>query len=261
MTPVEGGLFQGDALHEHFFVKLNSTYTSIVADTLVKIHRGSFEKLTMYDLIYTIEQRHGDSSALACLLEPLESLLFPQLVTQMDLAHVELMPSIPKQVVSENDSLEGDLDKLVNRFLQLYASEYTLLVNGFLTGVVNGPARRRLNHCVEDWQHNLTKNAGSAPGSCAPWPKNDDGDTPDYFDFRTWDMLPRFNRLLNKPATLQAMDSYVDCAEGYAESKLLPMLGSTDRSVLLGGGMTLIVRSFRIDNFGSIDECSTHWIR
>jgi hypothetical protein len=100
-------------------------------------------------------------------------------------------------------TLEKDMDVMLNNVLELFLTEYHLIVSESVTGLVAGPARTAVNSLIGQWiEKHSSQNAacGSTPGEDA---------SPDFVNFNHLKILRQLNGFLDM--SLDSMNQYLSC--------------------------------------------------
>jgi hypothetical protein len=199
VSSIEGGMFQGDTLNESFQIYLNTSSASVAASFAADLNRVLFQGIHMQDIIVAI-QGYKNASHLSCLLAPIQLLIFEKLSVDANVKSVVFAPS------GSTGTLEKDMDAMLNNLLELFLTEYDLLVTESLTGLVAGPARRAANSLIGQW----IKKKSSQDAACTSVPGEDA--TPDFVDFNHLSILRQLNRFLD--SSLNSINHYISCVAG-----------------------------------------------
>ena len=246
VTPIPGGMFQGDTLKESFQVHLNASALDALGNLSLEMDRSSFQNVTVSSIIDVVQGllSHNASDQLSCLLEPIQDLQVTDFSARM---HLNGAAFVPLSRTKMKDStvvgkLEQDLDALLNNFLQLFLKEYQPLVTNSIYGLSRGPAKNALNVFLTN---------ATQPKVPCPGPSTDHAH-PHLVNFTKVEPLERLNSFLEMPQTLQQMNQYLDCTSGFlshALKKLLSALLSTEFA-----GLAVRVSDVQIKNVGNIRQ-------
>ena len=198
VSSIEGGMFQGDPLKESFQISFNTLNSNVGARLALAYDTHRFGNIHMQDVIVAIEN-YKNASKWACLLAPLDSLILEEAFADMIVNAIVFTPT------GSTGRLEKDMDAMLNNFLQLFLTEYKVLVSESLTGLVGEPIREALNTLVKRW---IEQQAKDPICSSIPEPNAE----PDYIDFHRWGILRQLNEFLNR--SLDAANDYLSCVAG-----------------------------------------------
>jgi hypothetical protein len=198
VSSIEGGMFQGDLLSESFHISVNTSNANVGARFAANLNRQLFEAIHMQDIIVAI-QDYKNTSHLSCLLAPIQSLIFEQLAFDVNVKTVAFTPS------GSTGTLEKDMDVMLNNLLELFLTEYDLLVTESLTGLLKGPARAAVNSLIEQW---IEKQQSSQDAACSSSIPGEDA-APDYVNFNHFGILQQLNRFLDR--SLDSINQYLSC--------------------------------------------------
>ena len=207
VTSIVGGMFQGDPLNESFLISVNTSSANIGASVAVDLNRELFADIHMEDFIIAI-QNYKNTSHLSCLLAPIQSLIFDELSVDADVKTVLFTPS------GSTGTLEKDMDVMLNNLLELFLTEYDVLITESLIGLVRGPVRAATNSFIGRW---IEKKSFQDAG-CSSIPGEDA--VPDFLDFSHLSILHQLNRFFN--GSLNSMNQYISCVADAFNSNLRP---------------------------------------
>jgi hypothetical protein len=207
VTSIEGGMFQGDPLNESFHIYLNTSNANVGASVAADLNRELFAGIHMEDFIIAI---HDDKniSHLSCLLAPIQSLIFEELSVHVNVETVLFTPS------GSTGTLERDMDIMLNNALELFLTEYDVLVTESLTGLVKGPARAATNSFIERW----IEKKSFKDAACSSIPGEDAA--PDFVNFNHLGILHQLNRFINR--SLNSFNQYISCVADAFNRNLRP---------------------------------------
>jgi hypothetical protein len=231
VSPMEGGMFQGDPLNESFHIFMHTSNVTAAATLATDLTLTLLDQIQLGHIISAID---GDRPVLGCLVNPLQSIQAESLSAQLHFQSVSFVPDGPS-----GRSLEDDMDAMINNFLQLFVGEYSQFVTAALNGFVRGPGRKALNRLgVESIR---TLRSQFPPSTCAPVVTSN---ATDFVDFTKYGVFNKMNEFLNRPTVLTSANAYVNCL---AET-IVTQVGSFTTF----GAVT--VKELILDNVGSFES-------
>jgi hypothetical protein len=203
VTSIDGGLIQGDALQEAFVITLDSTRAQVGGFVSVDYNKRMLGNIHMHDIIEAI-QNYKNKSQWSCLLAPLQSLNVSDMHLDASLSQIVVTPT------GSTGTLEKDMDAMLNTFLQLFLTEYHVLMHEALIGLVQGPTQSVINVFIQNW----IKEQSTVPQGCRAIPSDD---IPDFVRFNELSVLHQWNRFLNQ--SLESVNEYLGCvADAFNQS-------------------------------------------
>ena len=207
VTSIDGGLIQGDALQEAFVISLDSTRGQVGGFVSVNYNKRMLGNVHMHDIIEAI-QNYKNKSQWSCLLAPLQSLNVSDLHLDASLSQIVVTPT------GSTGTLEKDMDAMLNTFLQLFLTEYHVLMHEALIGLVQGPTQSVINVFIQNW----IKEQSTVPQGCRAIPS---GDIPDFVRFNELSVLRQWNRFLNQ--SLESVNEYLGCVADAFNQSMRPV--------------------------------------
>lgn len=212
LSAVPDGVFKGDDLEEDFVVDLNATKM----DTILRFYltgdkRSLHDKVTVgtvWDVLDGVISRNSTLPQLPCLLESIDSFSLSDLSAFWRLASLSFVPDFNGKVGT--DSLEADLDRLLNLALQVVWSEFPVMATQSIKGLAQGPVLESLNEFFE--RITTTNNTCIAP--------NHQNYYPHPIDFSNVGWLRQMNDFFRRPSTRRHVDAYLQCGADYLSEAL-----------------------------------------
>lgn len=209
VKPANGGAFRGDALHETFELKFNTSEVNIDVESAVEFDREMFGKLSVGSFMfgsYTVFD--NNRNILNCVLEALTSIVFTDMKARMNIDGMHLSPYVPSSEQIDTESLEDNIDELFNNVLQLLLLEYSVTVTESLAGIIQAPVRSLLNTAMA----NYIGDTKMYPLHCVnveiPEAKVAN---PLRFDDNRAMLL--FDEAVNQESAITAVNSFIECVE------------------------------------------------
>lgn len=209
VKPANGGVFRGDALHETFELKFNTSEVNIDVESAVEFDREMFGKLSVGSFMfgsYTVFD--NNRNILNCVLEALTSIVFTDMKARMNIDGMHLSPYVPSSEQIDTESLEDNIDELFNNVLQLLLLEYSVTVTESLAGIIQAPVRSLLNTAMA----NYIGDTKMYPLHCVnveiPEAKVAN---PLRFDDNRAMLL--FDEAVNQESAITAVNSFIECVE------------------------------------------------
>eukprot|EP00970_Alexandrium_tamarense_P008366 scaffold1593_cov193-Alexandrium_tamarense.AAC.67 len=209
VKPANGGAFRGDALHETFELKFNTSEVNIDVESAVEFDREMFGKLSVGSFMfgsYTVFD--NNRNILNCVLEALTSIVFTDMKARMNIDGMHLSPYVPSSEQIDTESLEDNIDELFNNVLQLLLLEYSVTVTESLAGIIQAPVRSLLNTAMA----NYIGDTKMYPLHCVnieiPEAKVAN---PLRFDDNRAMLL--FDEVVNQESAITEVNSFIECVE------------------------------------------------
>ncbi len=215
VKPVEGGVFKGDALHETFELKLNTSALSFSSQSSLAFDREMFNKLTIGSFKYgSYTEYEGNRNPLNCIFETLSSASVTAMKARVNLNAIDVVPVISAEAKSAF-ILEGCIDRLINNVLKLILLEYPATATETVDGLVKGPVQDALNGVLK----NLITSTKKYPLHCVNVEIPKRRSRPFYFDSSK--AIIMFDKIVNQPGALTAVNSFLGCIGTFVDSKNL----------------------------------------
>jgi len=234
VSPIDGGMFQGDPLEEsfHVYVDVSNVTSGVTLNTDIDL--SLFEQIQVGHVISAVK---GNNQILGCLVNPLLAIQVHSLSAILRLQGVAFDPDGPSSL-----SLEDDMDAILNNMLQLFLGEYPDFVSEAFDGYVRGPGREALNRLSIKWIEILRKNFPLA--TCE---HVEISNATDYFDFSKYGIFSKMNEFLNRSKVLASANTYLNClAENFVLQVGSPRTKFAD--------FTWILRNLSFGSVGSIQS-------
>jgi hypothetical protein len=241
--------FHSDPLEESFQLILNLTKIQAIASTLLEVQQ--WDQLDMFQVVEAIQDialGNNRTENIACLVHSIRTLRIPDFL-------VDVLVSSVSIINHQQDSLEDDLDDLVNTVLKLTLTEYPVLVTSVIQGLVNGPAKQALNdfleRLLEQWGGNEV---------CRPLTPSSH---PHWVNFTNVKFLETVNHFLNHKHAMETMNEYLDCfSRVLVHHQTLSSSSSSsseEKMSLLSGNnpdeeLSLHIRKLELSHFDSLEE-------
>ena len=229
--------------------------TNVTAGVLLDVLLGLWDRET-----------HGvPQDSLQCLLESFLGFQAPVLSLNTTLTSMKILPTAQAKdramahLMSE--SLEQDLDDLLNNALQLILGEYPLYITSALAGLVDGPLRTMM----EKFLQRITHHEPSPNVSC---PVPNEVVHPHWLNFTQVEPLLNLEEFLKHTKTIRRINTYIQCIADYVAEivtgvDFLAFLGSEESVSLLEDRgnfepenetdvLRILVPEFSFRNFGQI---------
>jgi hypothetical protein len=207
VSTVPGGVFQGDDLVEDFSIDLNATSL----DTTLRVRLDARKSVvnakvtvgTVWNVLEGVMSRNMSEADLPCLLESVEAFQVDDLSALWKIDGASFLPELDGFRLA--DSLEEDLDLLLNNALRVVWTEFPVMVTQSIKGLAGGP--------VQDGLNTFLKRIIATNESCA------DPGHPDFYphliDFNNVGWLRGMNDFFARMSTHQHIDSYLQCGADY----------------------------------------------
>lgn len=243
--------FRTDPLEESFQLLLNLTNIQAIASTILQVQE--WDQLDMFQVVEAIQDialGKNRTQNIACLVHSIRTLNIPDFLVDV------LVSSI--SITNQQDSLEDDLDGLVNTVLELTLTEYPVLVTSVIQGFINGPAKQALNDYLEQF---LEQWGGSE--ACRPLTPSSH---PHWVNFTKIKFLETVNHFLNHEHAMETMNQYLDCfsrvlvhhqtttTSSSSSEEELSLLLSSKNSNNTNEEISLHLRKLELSHFDSLDE-------
>lgn len=207
VSTVPGGAFQGDDLVEDFSIDLNSTSL----DTTLRVHLDAIKSVmkakvtvgTVWDVLEGVLSRNMSEAQLPCLLESIEGFRVDDLSALWKIQGASFQPEFEVNTLA--DSLEEDLDLLLNNVLRAALAEFPAMVTQSIKGLARGPVQDGLNAFLE--RIIVTNETCVDPGHQDYYPH--------LIDFNNVGWLRRMNDFFARVSTRLHIDSYLQCGADY----------------------------------------------
>jgi len=256
----EGGFLQG-SLKEQFLLVLDTSNESIIgANVNVQFLRNIFQTITMQDVVLL----HNRDWWYCLLRAGLISVTLRDIMTLLHLQSVQIhhlngrhIPSVLTTTVEDGQSLERDIDQLVNNCLTLVFTEYSTLVTETIRGVGQKPLRKLLNKLLEEWiqkeEQKRTKmcynnDYESSVVTSLSLDKAFVGDDHHFYSFNESSVVKTINEFVSN--SVMDVNDFISCASSFIQNKangFFPFRWQFPQ------GAEVLLREFRIDNIGRFD--------
>ena len=255
VNSIPGGIFQGDKLLESFHFAFNSSSMNIQGDTQFWINNTRFQKVTANHVIEAIK---GDKLDLSCTVYPFDQIRVPHLSTLLDIESVSFTPDTD----SKDDTLEKDVDAMLNSFLQLFLTEYSDLVTHAFSGLIDGPVKEKALEYGNKWLNDLAKRHNPTDEICwtttsSPYQNDTTNATApaDYFNFEHAKIFGVVNRFLNSTLFLDNANQYIQCI-----SETLGTSVDAKSPGLRVGNITIDLSRLSVEHLGTLQALRTYII-
>jgi hypothetical protein len=236
--------FRSDPLEESFQLFLNLTNIQAIASTLLEVQE--WDTLSMFQVVEAIQDialGNNRTESIACLVHSIRKLHIPDFLVNVLVSSISI-------INHQQDSLEDDLDGLVNTILKLTLTEYPVLVSSVIQGFVQGPAKQALNDYLERF---LEQWGGSE--ACRPLTPSS---APHWVNFTNVKFLETVNHFLNHKHALETINQYLDCFSrvlvhhqtSWASEETLSLLSSNNQDE----DISVHVRKLELSHFDSLEE-------
>ncbi len=206
------------ALREPFTLKVNITQLETVLRTSLQVI--DWDRITLLQVVNAVQQfvEHPTPDnirpLLGCLVHTIYQVDNTDWITSLILDSISILRRTTR-LLNQSDTLEDDLDHVINTALKLLVGEYSELWTTLIQGLIQDPARHSLSHFIDNWisRHSTSQ---ACPSILPP-------SQPKWLNFSKFLILDHFNDFLNRPMTLHTMNQYMECVgkflEGYVAAR------------------------------------------
>ncbi|KAL3790089.1 hypothetical protein HJC23_013600 [Cyclotella cryptica] len=244
VKPANEGSFRGDLLNESFEVTFNASNVNFTSESVVEVDAEIYRKLTIGSFIFgSYTMFDSNRNLLHCVLEALTSVVFTNLHARMNLNDMHVVPVLSSL---EDDSLEDDIDKLINNVMQMLLLQYPATVTESLAALVHAPVRSTINEALANYIDDSKK----YPLHCV------NVDIPDKriaqpLEFDTNGAIVFFNEMVNKDSTIVAINTFIECVQEVMTSANLFSGHFFNVSI---GEYNLVFHDLQLENINSVYE-------
>ena len=231
VSPIPGGLIQGQTLREevsvlsdvlfHFTEHINiSTYPhtqttlacsqfdvalelsdiSLWANLLLAVEKAEIRDLSIYQLLYSEFDPKAGTLYWPCVLTTLFAANFT------DVSALLSVDAIRLDAVTGPDSLEAELDLLIDNTIALFVGDYNTLVTDVMYGFLQGPAKKRLNKVL-----NLAIGNAKSETPHHQCPKTPLYANTSYIKFDESEIIGKVDSLVNDIVGVGGMNDLINC--------------------------------------------------
>ncbi|KAL7484832.1 hypothetical protein ACHAW6_010713 [Cyclotella cf. meneghiniana] len=244
VIPANEGSFRGDSLNESFEVTFNASSVNITSESAVELDAEIYRKLTVGSFMFgSYTMFDSNRNLLNCVVEALTSVVFTNLHARMNLNDMQVVPILSSL---EDDTLEDDIDQLINDFMQMLLLQYPATVTESLAALVQAPIRSFINGAFANYIDDSKK----YPLHCVNV-ENPDNKIARPLELDTNRAIVLFDEAVNTNSTIAAINSFVECVQGVVTYANLLSGHFFNVSI---GEYNLVFHDLQLENINSIYE-------
>ena len=216
VDPIPGGAVQGGTLKEEFNLGLTLEDLQIFARLFLGVDAPSLSNLTVYQILNPNAHTKFHEHMMVdwtCALSTLWNATVTDLKTVLKLEDLYLHADDELKV----NSLEAEVDKLVDDALSLFVGDYNELVTDSLAGIVQGPVRSLVNGLLDELVEAVEKVVVNDEPCTPPLDLNETGS--EYLHFDESKVLTVLSVAVNTLLGVDGVNDALECTAEYVENK------------------------------------------
>jgi hypothetical protein len=220
ISETTGGSFRSDDLIESFQISVITSSLDIASSVSLDLNATRLKNIRVNHILSAMNSISVPHE-IGCSLSPIQSFSLDNITANIGLHAISLNPH------STYNSLEHDLDEVINTILKIIITEYEPFLALALSGWLNGPAKLWFDRSINDWIQELIQHAASVDSDlqCLTPTLGMNSSNPDFLNVSTTSLF-QFNRYLQE--SLDMINLYLQCLSDVTKQQVATVTPTFD---------------------------------